>query len=150
MTVPEPRDDGPGPKGRALFLGYWLPVAAYIALIFLLSSVQGSQLPGTFPFMDKTAHLLEYALFGLLVGRAIRFTLSGGRAVAVVLGTIAIGAAVGLLDEIYQSTVPGRWSDPLDWLTDVGAVATAVVITQLIRARPLRGRNDRRLEDKGR
>lgn len=140
MTVPESRSGGPGPRGRALFLFYWLPVLAYAALILLLSSIPGASIPGAFPFMDKLAHLLEYSLFGLLAGRAIRFTWTGGGRIVMTLAAIGIGATMGLLDELYQSTVPGRHSDPYDWLVDILAVTAAVVLTQVVPARPLRNR----------
>jgi len=53
---------------------------------------------------------------------------------------VAIGAGVGCLDEIYQSFVPGRQSDPLDWLTDLAAITAAVVLTQVVQIGPFRGR----------
>ena len=140
MTVPESRFGGPGPRGRALFLFYWVPVLAYAAFILVLSSIPGARVPGPFPFMDKLAHLLEYSLFGLLVGRAIRFTWTGAGRIVMILTAVGIGAAMGLLDELYQSTVPGRTTDPYDWLVDVLAVAAAVALTQIVSARPLRNR----------
>ena len=128
-SVPEPKAPVRGP---ALLLRYWLPVLAYVVLIFSLSSIQGSRLPNTFPYADKIAHLLEYSLFGLLVGRAIRFTLVGLGAALVTLAAVLIGAAVGFADEMYQGHVPGRQRDPTDWLTDVAAVAIAVVLARVI------------------
>lgn len=123
---------------RGLFLRYWLPVLLYVGMIFALSSVHGSDAPDLFPGVDKLEHLLEYSLFGLLAGRAIRFTLGPTkRRLAASLGTMALGAVVGALDELYQRHVPGRSADVLDWITDVGAVAVAVLATQLIHTRPI-------------
>lgn len=132
MTSPSPERGGPGPRGRALFLNYWLPVLAYIGLIFSVSSVQGSRLPSLFPYMDKIAHLMEYSLFGLLLGRAIRVTFTRGSAFVITIAAVAVGAGVGCLDEIYQGIVPGRQSDPLDWLTDLAAITAAVVLMQVV------------------
>jgi VanZ family protein len=140
LTVPESWSGGPGPRGRALFLFYWLPVLAYAVFILVLSSIPGAKIPSPFPFMDKLAHLLEYSLFGLLVGRAIRFTWSGAGRVMMTLAAVGFGAGMGLLDELYQSTVPGRMTDPYDWLVDVIAVAAAVTLTQIVSARPLANR----------
>lgn len=89
--------------------------------------------------MDKIVHLLEYSLFGLLAGRAIRATFSGWSAVAFTIATAAFGGLVGLLDEFYQRSVPGRQSDPFDLLVDVGAVAAAVVFAQWVHIIPLGG-----------
>jgi VanZ family protein len=143
LTPPKPERTGPGPRGRALFLFYWLPVLAYIGLIFSGSSIKGRDLPTLLPYMDKVAHLMEYSLFGLLLGRAIRFTFTRGSAFAVTVAAIGLGAAVGCLDEIYQRFVPGRQSDPLDWLTDLAAVTAGVVLVQVIHVRPIRGRGQK-------
>ncbi|HEY6572116.1 MAG TPA: VanZ family protein [Candidatus Eisenbacteria bacterium] len=122
------------------FLRYWLPAILYVGVIFSLSSIRGTDLPGGFPNLDKIVHLLEYSLLGLLLGRAIRFTLAGrGRAVAAV-STILLGAAVGAADEIYQRRVPARTSDVRDWLTDVAAITIAVLLTQWVSTRSLRAR----------
>lgn len=123
---------------RGLFTRYWLPVIAYVAMIFALSSIHGSSVPSFFPGVDKVEHLLEYSLFGLLAGRAIRFTLGPTkRRLAASLGTMVLGALVGALDELYQRHVPGRSSDVRDWITDIAAVAIAVLVTQLIHTRPI-------------
>jgi VanZ family protein len=123
------------------FARYWLPVLLYVGLIFTLSSIHGSSVPKLFPNVDKLEHLLEYSLFGLLAGRAIRFTLGATRRrLAAALGTMALGAVVGALDELYQRRVPGRSSDVRDWIVDVAAVGIAVLVTQLIHTRPIAGR----------
>ena len=139
MTFPSTTRRGAGSNpgsSPSPFLRYWLPVLAYVALIFTLSSLHGDKVPSGFPFMDKAAHILEYSLLGLLVGRAIRFTLGGAgpRGLAALLA-ISLGALVGLLDELYQARVPGRMSDAGDWFTDVAAVAAAVILTQVVRVR---------------
>ena len=131
------------PRGSAAsqFVRYWLPVLAYIGLIFALSSMHGSSIPGLFPNMDKLEHMLEYSLFGLLAGRAIRFTLGGTRRrLFAAVCTMGLGALVGALDELYQRSVPGRSSDVVDWIIDVAAVGIAVLLTQLVHTRPIRRR----------
>ena len=136
--APEPSTPPESQRRRGLFLRYWLPVIAYIGLIFSLSSIHGSSVPDLFPGVDKLQHLLEYSLFGLLAGRAIRFTLGPTkRRVAAAIGTMSLGAVVGALDELYQRRVPGRSSDVLDWITDLAAIAVAVLVTQLIHTRPI-------------
>jgi VanZ family protein len=149
-----PSDPGGPPRRdrRRLFLLYWLPVIAYMGMIFSLSSIHGSSIPTFFPGVDKLEHLGEYSLFGLLVGRAIRFTMGPtSRRLRAAVGTIAFGAAVGALDELYQLRVPGRSSDIHDWMTDVGAVTLAVLLTQLIHTRPMfRPRSKEPVEDSAR
>ena len=135
------RGAGAGTTPRTIsFLLYWLPAIAYVALIFSGSSIRGDSLPSLFPNMDKAAHLLEYSLLGLLLGRAIRFTLAGWSRIAAVGTTIAVGAGIGAADEIYQRGVAGRSSDVRDWIVDVIAVTAAVLLTQWMSARALRRR----------
>jgi VanZ family protein len=133
LTPGDARAGAPGRRG--LFTRYWLPVLLYIGLIFSMSSIHGSAIPTPFPNVDKLEHLLEYSLFGLLAGRAIRFTLGGTRRLRAAWGTLLLGATVAALDELYQKRVPGRSSDPLDWLTDVTAVGIAILLTQVVSAR---------------
>jgi len=150
LTSPSPRENGPGPGGRAPFSRYWLPVLAYIALIFGLSSIHGNAIPSPFPYVDKVAHLMEYGLFGLLAGRAIRFTMSGRSALVTAVVTILFGALIGALDENYQRFTPGRDCDLTDWMTDTVAVALSVILTQIVTIRSLRRRRSERPEPPGR
>ena len=116
---------------------YWLPVFTYVGLIFSLSTIRGAGTSWLFPNMDKVMHLLEYSLFGLLLGRAVRFTLSGSKRWVATVATLVLGASVGGLDEFYQSFVPTRTSSVADWATDVAAVGLAVLLTQIVHVRPL-------------
>jgi VanZ family protein len=103
----------------------WLPVAAYAALIFTFSSMATLAPPGDVTHLDKGFHLIEYGLFGALVARALGATIS--RAGVRIAATVAIGAAIGALDEWYQGS-RGRSADPADWLADVIAVGLAAAI----------------------
>ncbi|HYQ95708.1 MAG TPA: VanZ family protein [Candidatus Eisenbacteria bacterium] len=138
-------DPGPPPprEHTSLFLRYWVPVIGYVILIFGASSVPGRDVPMLFPYVDKFEHLAEYALFGLLLGRAFRFTVGGRRGKLWALATVAMGGLVGGMDELYQRLTPGRISDIRDWIVDVAAVTLAVLFTQYIRLHPIRRRRDR-------
>ena len=81
-------------------LRLWLPVVAWAALIFALSSVPdlGTGL-GTWDLvLRKLAHAAEYAVLGLLLVRAVR---RPGLA-------LALGALYAVSDEIHQQFVEGR------------------------------------------
>ena len=126
--------EGDPPRRRiSLFLRYWLPVILYAALIFAASSVPGRDIPSLFPGSDKLEHLCEYGLFGLLLGRAFRFTVGGDRGRLWALSTVLLGGFVGGMDELYQRLTPGRQSDIRDWVIDVTAVTVAVLFTQYVR-----------------
>jgi len=126
----------------SLFFRYWLPVLLYMALIFGASSIPGRDVPVFFPLMDKLEHLTEYGLFGLLLGRAFRFTVGGQRGIRWALATVALGGLVGAMDELYQRLTPGRQSDVRDWVADFAAVTLAVLLTQYLRIHPIRRRRD--------
>ncbi|OGS41067.1 MAG: hypothetical protein A2506_02210 [Elusimicrobia bacterium RIFOXYD12_FULL_66_9] len=88
-------------------LSPWLPVAAWCALIFALSSIPdlSSGLAYDFP-LRKLAHMLEYGVLFALTRRAL-----GGRHV---WAAAVFGVAYACGDEWHQSFVPGRHGAVLD------------------------------------
>ena len=108
----------------------WLPVGLYAALIIGASSIPSDQmpLPGLWSY-DKLLHVAEYFVLGALIARAFMLgppRLSPGIAFAI---AVVAGAAFGGLDELYQSTTPGRHATPWDSLADaVGASAGALTV----------------------
>jgi hypothetical protein len=105
----------------------WVIVAAYVAMIFILSAQPALKIPGTWPYRDKVAHLTEYGILGLLAWGAARQTWPEqkplNRAVLVWLGCMALGA----IDEKFQAGIPGRDSSIYDWLAD----STGALLAQL-------------------
>ncbi len=118
-------------KYLSLFLRFWLPVLGFITLIFAMSSVSDLPTENLFPHMDKVAHLAEYGILGLLTGRALR-SASPPFVTKFWFGLAIIATiAVGMLDEAFQSTVPGRHSSRMDFTADmIGAVAGIVALVQ--------------------
>jgi VanZ family protein len=107
-------------------LWLWLPVAAYMAAIFMASSVSDPPVPQDIP--DVSLH--EAAYFGLTI-LLIR-ALAGGRWQGVTLVTLAgawtIAVVYGVTDEWHQSFVPHRHAELRDLAADaVGAFAAAAV-----------------------
>ena len=100
------------------FLRYWLPLLIYVGLIFLLSSL--SKMPHTIlSFVpDKLLHFIEYALLAALTARAINSLPRPNAWWLVLLVTMGVVAVLGVLDELYQSTIPHRHPDVLDWVAD--------------------------------
>mgnify|MGYP001032619907 CR=1 FL=1 len=98
----------------------WVPAVAYILLIFGVSSIPQLRPPlADFKLSDKVAHMAEYAGLGALVLWAFRRTLSDRSARWALFLTVVLGSTVGVLDELYQVTVPGRLSEGLDLVADV-------------------------------
>ena len=99
----------------------WGPVVAYMAAIFVMSSIPGTQvpLPGLWRY-DKVVHAIAFAGLAVLTLRATRRP-----AIAIGLTTV-----YGALDELHQRYTPNRSSDPEDLLADfVGAcIGTALAL----------------------
>ena len=93
----------------------------YAVIIIGLSSIPGENFPeAAWLTHDKMIHFGEYGLFGFLVARAMntRVTSSG----RIFLSTLLLGGLFGMLDEIYQSIIPGRDSSVYDWIADVTGI----------------------------
>ena len=139
------------------FLFYWMPVIAYAALILMISSIPGSAIKLPFSWFDKVAHICEYGLFSLLLGRALRAPKpssagasragsQSGAAAAVI--TIVAVVAFGTIDEMYQST-RGRDADIYDLAADTTGACLAQGIVAMSSA--ARSKEERkRLERRGR
>lgn len=109
---------GTGGGTAAFFTRYWLPVAGYVGLIFVLSAQPGLVPPVRFQNSDKAYHLLEYGALGLLLARALRATLPRRGWMFTTLLALGLGLGIGAGDEYFQSFVPGRDSTVFDWLAD--------------------------------
>jgi VanZ family protein len=103
----------------------WLPVVAWAAVIFVFSSIPSlSSGLGTWDtVLRKAAHMIEYAVLGVLLWRALGAEFTAFLA--------AVGYAV--TDEIHQTFVRGRHGSPVDVAID--AVGVLVGLALLRRAR---------------
>jgi VanZ family protein len=113
----------------------WLPVIAYMAFIFGLSSI--THPPALPDGSDKGLHSLLYSGLGVLFARAVG---GGWRGVSltVVLFTACFGALYGASDELHQYFNPPRNVELLDVVADTvgsGAGAAALYAWGIIRGR---------------
>jgi VanZ family protein len=94
------------------FLGLWLPVLLWMGVIFAGSSI------GSFPqvgedatdaIVHRTAHLMEFAILGWLIQRAV----GDGRPLTrgAFVATLVIVTLYGASDEFHQRFTPGRSSE---------------------------------------
>ena len=107
------------------FARYWLPVLAYVTLIFIVSAQPGLKPPLRFEFGDKVAHICEYGVLGFLLVRALRTRPRLRSALLAGLVAVAIGTGIGGSDELFQSTVPGRDSSVFDLIADTVGLSIA-------------------------
>ena len=116
------------PSALTRILSLWVPVAAYMAVLFFLSSQ--SALPGASLAPDWSEHGVAYAGLALVTLRAV----TGGRWSAVGVGTFAIAWLVatfyGASDEFHQSFVVGRTADLRDLVADSVGAALALCAVQ--------------------
>jgi VanZ family protein len=106
----------------------WLPVAAYMAVIFALSSIPNPPTVSR-PGSDKLLHTLLYGGLAAFVVRAV----AGGFDRPVTMRTVIVAVVVSVLygasDEVHQHFVPPRQMDAWDLAADsVGAAASALAL----------------------
>lgn len=120
--APEPIAKRPMPLYLMGFIGY-----------FVLISV-GSSIPGKaiaelgFDVWDKLLHTAEYLPLGFLAAMALRRQPLGLSRKAVVTAGPLLVLALGVVDELHQWFVPGRFCSALDAVADalggfIGVVA---------------------------
>ncbi len=114
----------------------WGPLALWIAVIFLASSVP--DMPGgeyDFPEgTDKVVHFFEYFVLSLLLYRGIKDKAAGDRRL-LLASIVVIGLVVACLDEFYQFFVPGRDSSIKDLAADLAGVLAGVLLGLFRRGR---------------
>jgi VanZ family protein len=78
--------------------------------------------------IDKVAHLITYGLLGVLAGLGWRWA----RRWPAPLWPMLFAFAVGIIDELHQSTVPGREAGFFDLITNgVGIVLGFIAVARL-------------------
>jgi len=94
---------------------FWCITAAYMALIFYLSSSFAPSLPRLPRHSDKLLHMLAYMPLAFLLYGSL--TRSGLKKYVFIIAFLAAGL-YGITDEFHQSFVPGRDTDLLDLVAD--------------------------------
>ena len=142
------------------FPKYWLLLLIWLGVIFigstdLLSAEQTSRFivpillwlkPGMAPettwiilvMMRKCAHVTEYAILALLLGRALRSGTALRVKMSMLFGTVLLGCAVfAASDEFHQSFVKSRTPSVRDVLLDiVGALIGLLIGMSFAHRRP--------------
>jgi len=120
------------PESARVTTARWFAVAALMAVIFGLSSMPGSAIPGTVADYSLVAHFTEYALLGALAIGAAGAGKTGARLAVIVLLACSL---YGASDEFHQSFTPGRTPDPVDWATDTVGAAAGIAAILIVRRR---------------
>lgn len=113
------------PKAFLSKIKYWAPPIFWAIVIFLFSSL--SVTPATEIYwqdfiLKKTAHVIEYGIFAVLLYRALRS--EGVEKMSAGLISILIAVLYGASDEFHQGFTPGREPRVRDVAFDtIGAIA---------------------------
>jgi len=132
------------------FFAYWLPVFAWLALIFigstdLMSAEHTSRIiapllrwlhPTISPltlarvqfFLRKAAHVTEYAVLAMLLYRAFAHTVFKTRRALAAALVLLLCAAYAATDEFHQSFVPSRTASGRDVIIDICGATLAILL----------------------
>ena len=125
-------------------LAIWAAFLAYGSLIVLLSHQPGDQEHmKALEHVDKLAHVVEFAIFSILLALTLWTVCEKHIALMVIGGSLLFAIS----DEIHQSFVPYREASAGDVLADMAGVFVGVLLFTLARARL--DREWRRFADKG-
>ncbi len=115
----------------------WLLVAAWVLLIFALSSVPGSTITSaasrysvlTTEGFALFLHFVEYAI---LAGLLLFATGWRPPTVALALALLLACSLLGAGDVAYRLVVPGRDADPIDWVADTVGAGVAIAAIEVV------------------
>lgn len=102
---------------RFLWL-YLAPFIFYCLLIFALSAQSDLASVSPIAVPDKIGHLLEYAGFGFLLMRILRYLEPQAEMVKHLIWVLSVALLYGLSDELHQSYVPNREFSWMDLVAD--------------------------------
>jgi len=144
------------------FLKYWLPVLAWLGLIFiastdLMSAEHTSRIIGPILrwfnpdvsaatiarvqfFVRKAGHVTEYAILAMLVWRGLRRGTGWPAKMSILfVGAWIVCAIFAASDEFHQSFVPSRTASPRDVMIDViGALVGLTICVAVARRKVLK------------
>ena len=124
------------PRGPSTALVRVGPAVLYVAAVFVMGSVPLSGPPAP-AGSDKVAHLVIFGAMVPILLRAVHYVRADESVRASLTIAMVGSSAIGALLEIWQSFIPYRSMEFLDWVADtVGAVAaTALMLAVLARRR---------------
>lgn len=122
------------------YMRYYLPVLLWAMVVFLFSSYptnQASEIHWQDFAIKKTAHMVEYAVFSILVFRALVNT--GMERTSALKYALLFSVLYGTTDEYHQSFTPGREPHVRDIIFDtIGASLATYYIWKLLPKAPPR------------
>lgn len=109
------------------FVRYWLPVLAWMGVIFFGTSLPRAPQLMEFGGGDKVAHGAGYAVLGLLLMRAFRGSARYAAPMAA-FASLLLGGLYAVLDELHQALLPTRTCSGADMLADLVGLTAVVMV----------------------
>jgi len=101
------------------FILVHLPLICYWIILFIATTLPAQRVPKT-GINDKIEHLLGYFLLTFLLSNSIYFQNTQKKIKRFpVIASLSIVAFYGMVDELHQYFIPGRFCDFYDWTADV-------------------------------
>ena len=118
-----------------LFLLVYLPLFVYWIALFVATTLPGDKLP-MIGISDKIEHFVSYFILAFYLNFTLHFQHKFKKlAESSSLYTILIVAIYGMVDELHQLFIPGRFCDILDWTADIlGGLAGLMIVYIIIRS----------------
>ncbi|MBU0709771.1 MAG: VanZ family protein [Candidatus Omnitrophica bacterium] len=113
---------------KLVIIKFWIPVFLCMLVIFILSSIPGSQIPSIFLFQDLVFHIFIYFVLAWFFARALKNTYPDMRFAKVIIYTAIFGVIYGISDEFHQAFVPYRYFSGMDMLFNgIGSLVGGLV-----------------------
>lgn len=118
-----------------IFAGYYLPVLLWMSLIFYFSSIPGLR-SGTSSiaieiFLRKSAHIFEYLILAILLGRIFNFYWKT-QSLKIGIATFLISIFYSISDEVHQFFVDDRSGRVFDVMIDGIGILLGILVLFLI------------------
>jgi VanZ family protein len=106
----------------------WMPTLVWAFVIFVFS-VLPFKGPNLVPSnSDKIYHFFEYLLFAVLLTRSLFLELEKLFPITVCLFALILAGTYGILMELVQVFVPGRYPSLADVLSNLGGIIVGILI----------------------
>lgn len=107
---------------------FWIPSIVWMIVIFILSSMTGSDLQNTFPFFSdfNWGHFVAYFILAIAYYFALHRKVKHPKVLYII---IVLSILYGITDEFHQYFTPSRVPDINDLLADgIGAAVAAILL----------------------
>lgn len=114
----------------------WGPSILLMVTLTYLSSKSHLGADMGFPYQDKVLHFLAYAALGCTAAFALRVNNPHWSSLRLIVIATLVASLFGVMDELHQSTVPGRDASLGDALADfLGAASGAWILSRFEQTR---------------